>query len=308
MGRQRVSDIRFAWLEITGKCQLLCEHCYADSGPHGSHGSMRLEDWRRVIGQLSAQGVTAVQFIGGEPMLHPGLPGLIGYALDRGLRVEVFSNLVHVPEGLWPVLERDGVSLATSYYSDDPAEHAAVTGRPSHARTRANIAEAVRREIPLRAGVIDVREGQRTVAAQRELETIGVRQIGTDRLRQVGRGGRECTPDTSQLCGHCVSGVIAVSPDGSVWPCVFSRWLPVGNVMDTALADILASPGAQRVREELAADFAAREVTMADGKPKPPPPCDPKCGPACGPACNPSCWPTGAGPCTPKGGCQPNYD
>ncbi|MFI1825330.1 radical SAM protein [Streptomyces sp. NPDC020412] len=301
-----MSDIRFAWLEITGKCQLVCEHCYAGSGPRGNHGTLGTADWQRVIEQLADQGVTAVQFIGGEPTLHPGLSELIAFALDRRIRVEVFSNLVHVPQRLWPTLERDGVSLATSYYSDDPAEHTAVTGRPSHARTKANIAEAVRRKIPLRAGVIDVREGQRVSAAQRELESIGVQQIGTDRLRQVGRGARESTPDTSQLCGHCVSGVIAVSPDGSVWPCVFSRWLPVGNVMDAALADILVSPEAQRVRKELAADFAAREVTAA-GRPKPPP-CDPKCGPSCGPACNPSCWPTGTGPCRPKGGCQPNYD
>ncbi|MGW1974119.1 radical SAM protein [Streptomyces sp. NPDC001889] len=303
-----VLELTFAWLEITGKCQLLCEHCYADSGPRGSHGPMESDDWRRVIEQLAARGVTMVQFIGGEPMLHPDLSALIGFALDRGLRVEVFSNLVHVPASLWPVLARQGVSLATSYYSDDPAEHAAVTGRPSHARTRANVAEAVRRGVPLRTGVIDVREGQRVFAAQRELEMLGVQQIGTDRLRQVGRGVRESAPDTSQLCGHCTSGVIAISPDGSVWPCVFSRWLPVGNVLDAALADILASPEAQRVRDELTADFAAREVAMEGDKPKPPPLCDPKCGPACGPACNPSCWPTGAGPCTPNGGCQPNYD
>ncbi|MFI1013401.1 radical SAM protein [Streptomyces sp. NPDC020965] len=303
-----MQQLTFAWLEITGKCQLFCEHCYADSGPQGSHGLMESDDWRRVIEQLAARGVTMVQFIGGEPMLHPDLSGLVTYALDRGLRVEVFSNLVHVPAALWPVLEREAVSLATSYYSDDPAEHAAVTGRLSYARTRANVAEAVRRGIRLRAGVIDVREGQRVSAAQRELEMLGVREIGTDRLRRVGRGVRASTPDTSQLCGHCASGVIAISPDGSVWPCVFSRWLPVGNVRDAALADILSSPEAQRVREELMADFAAREVTAEGGKPKPPPPCDPKCGPACGPACNPSCWPTGAGPCTPKGGCQPNYD
>jgi hypothetical protein len=33
------------WLELTGKCQLACVHCYADSGPdkgHGSHGAPRM--------------------------------------------------------------------------------------------------------------------------------------------------------------------------------------------------------------------------------------------------------------------------
>lgn len=246
-----------------------------------------------------------VQFIGGEPTLYPNLPALVGHALDRGLRVEVFSNLVHVPAAVWEVLERPGVSLATSYYSDDSAEHASITRRPSYARTRANIAEAVRRKIPIRAGVVDVREGQRSAAAQQALITLGVPEIGTDRLRQVGRGVRDRQPDTSQLCGRCVSGVIAISPDGAVWPCVFSRWLPIGNVLEKALADILDSPEAERVRSELRLAFAERETTLPEAGKKP---CDPQCGPSCGPACSPSCWPTGTGPCSPKGGCQPNYD
>ncbi|MDT0305868.1 radical SAM protein [Streptomyces sp. DSM 44917] len=306
-----MSQIDFAWLEITGKCQLACEHCYAASGPDGTHGRMDSEDWRSVITQLADRGVTTVQFIGGEPTLHPGLPALITHALSHGLRVEVFSNLVHVAEAMWEVLERPGVSLATSYYSDDSAEHAAITRRPSYTRTRANIAEAVRRGIPIRAGVVEVLDGQRADAARRQLIDLGVRSIGTDRLRQVGRGVRNQRPDTSQLCGRCASGVIAISPDGAVWPCVFSRWLPVGNVLETALADVLDSPAAEEIRSGLRLEFERRAIAAEAAKKDPcgpKNPCDPQCGPACGPACQPSCWPTGTGPCRPKGGCQPNYD
>lgn len=43
--------ITFLELEITGKCNLACEHCYADSGPRGEHGRMAAEDWKRVIDQ-----------------------------------------------------------------------------------------------------------------------------------------------------------------------------------------------------------------------------------------------------------------
>lgn len=32
------APLRFLWLEITGRCQLACAHCYADSGPTGTHG------------------------------------------------------------------------------------------------------------------------------------------------------------------------------------------------------------------------------------------------------------------------------
>ena len=49
------SALRFLWLEITGKCQLACEHCYAESGPKGTNGVMTVEDWQRVIDEASRE-------------------------------------------------------------------------------------------------------------------------------------------------------------------------------------------------------------------------------------------------------------
>lgn len=299
----------FLWLEVTGRCQLECVQCYADSGPSGTHGSMTRADWVRVLDEAADLGVEMVQFIGGEPTLYPDLAPLIEYALARGLAVEVFSNLVHVTDEMWEVFARPRVSLATSYYSDDPAQHAAVTGRPSYPRTKANIAEAVRRGIPLRAGVIDLGGGQRAGAARTELVELGVPEIGYDRVRQVGRGVRDREASAEQLCGHCGDGVAAISPDGAVWPCVFSRWLPVGNVLDDALATILAGTEAERVRGELAEAFAGRD-SSATGKKKSggsPGPCQPECSPKpCQPVCSPRCSPS-CSPCAPSRRCWPSY-
>jgi MoaA/NifB/PqqE/SkfB family radical SAM enzyme len=104
-----MSGVSFVWLEITGKCQSECAHCYAESGPSSTHGSMTTVDWRRVIDQAAALGVSMVQFIGGEPTLHPELPGMVNHALTAGMEVEVFSNLVHVTPMLWEMFERPGV-------------------------------------------------------------------------------------------------------------------------------------------------------------------------------------------------------
>jgi MoaA/NifB/PqqE/SkfB family radical SAM enzyme len=158
-------------------------------------------------------------------------------ALGAGLKVEVFINLVHVTPGMWETFAKPGVRLATSYYPDHAAEHVAVTKRAgSHRHTRANIVEALRRDIPIRVGVIGLRDAQR-------------------HMRGVGRGGAGCASD---LCGGCAGEVAAVSPDGSVWPCVFSRWLPVGNVREAPFADILAGQRNLDVRRELAAEFQQR--------------------------------------------------
>ncbi|WP_291417494.1 SPASM domain-containing protein [Actinophytocola sp.] len=112
--------------------------------------------------------------------------------------------------------------------------------------------------------------GQRAEQAQAELVDLGVPAIGYDRLRQVGRGVRDQQASTAQMCGRCGDGVAAVSPDGAVWPCVFSRWLPIGNVLETELAAILAGPEAAGVRAELAETFAARKPSACrpDSAPK----------------------------------------
>lgn len=279
----RASEVGFLWLELTGRCQLACTHCYADSGPAGTSGTMTTPDWERVIEEAAALGVRMVQFIGGEPILHPDLPVLVERVLKRGMEVEVFSNLVHVSPRLWETFSRPSVRLATSYYSDDPNQHRAVTGRPSHARTRANIAEAVRRGIDLRVGIIDVYEGQRVEQARAELRALGVTDIGTDRLRGIGRGG---SADVGELCGHCGDGRAAVLPDGSVSPCVLSRWMTAGNVKRQQLAGILAG---QRMR-----DFtAAIPEPRADCQPEKIS-CKPKTadGGDCAPAEKPACRPT----------------
>jgi MoaA/NifB/PqqE/SkfB family radical SAM enzyme len=130
------------------------------------------------------------------------------------------------------------VSLAFSYFAKDAAAHNAVTGRPSHKATRRNAEKAASLGIPIRAGVIDfghVRE------AVNDLNLIGVTKVATDRVRHIGRGG-DSTPAPAELCGRCGHDVAAVSADGDVSPCIFSRWLRVGNVRQTPLADILGSP------------------------------------------------------------------
>jgi len=244
--------VSFLWLEITGKRQLRCVHCYAESGPLGAHGALTRSDWERVLDQAHDLGATTVQFIGGEPTLHPDLPALINYALHQDLSVEVFSNLVHVSLSLWEVFSQPGVRLATSYYTDDSNQHETITQRRgSYFRTKANIIEAVRRSIPLRVGIINVHDDQRIEQARRELEALGVQEIGIDRLRQVGRGIREGQPNISQLCGSCGGDFIAVLPDGAVSPCPISRWITIGNVRRDTLCSILTDQKLVRSRDDI---------------------------------------------------------
>jgi MoaA/NifB/PqqE/SkfB family radical SAM enzyme len=257
---------RMLWLDLTRKCQLECAHCYNDSGPRGGHGTMTRDDWMRVVDQAAANDVGHVQLIGGEPTLHPDGLDIAEHALDVGMRVEVFSNLVHVTAAWWDLLRREGMSLATSYYAKDAGTHNRITGRPSHRHTRANIRKAIVMGLPLRVGIITTAQ-EDVEAARRDLEDLGVARISVDHVRPFGRGADGQAPDVSGLCGACGDGRAAVSPDGTVSPCVFSTWMRAGNIQDGALADILSGP-----------DMAQARGTIRAGRKDDPPilvPCSP---------------------------------
>lgn len=263
------SPLRLLELEVTGRCQLECVHCYASSGPLGTHGDMLTSDWLAVIDQAAAMGVEEVQFIGGEPTLHPDLPVLVRHALGRGLEVEVYSNLVRVTPQMWDLFSLPGVRLATSYYSDDAEAHNAVTGRRSHHRTLANIEKAHVLGVPLRVGMVDIAPdaGQ----AAQTMRSMGAERVQVDHLRQIGRGVRDRSQGVDELCGMCGDGRVAVLPSGHIAPCVVSRWIDLGDVRSRGLAAALEGPNAAQVRGELSDAFRGRDGSCGpDGNCTPP--------------------------------------
>ncbi|MFD7131293.1 radical SAM protein [Streptomyces sp. NPDC059894] len=274
-----VARIRSLELEITGKCQLTCTHCLSESSPQATNGRMTPEDWCAVITDAAALNIRTIQLIGGEPTVHPHWQKFTELGLSLGLHVEVYSNLFHVRDEWWGVFSRDGVTLGTSYYSDDPEEHDKITGRAgSYARTRSNIRKAVTRGIPIRAGIVQVHPQQRIAEARAELEAMGVTNINTDRVRAVGRAMLPGTkPALSEMCGRCTRGRAAVLPNGDLAGCVLSRDFPAGNVRTTPLAELLGGEAWTELAARIPAPRAA--CTPDDSSD-----CDPAGTEACDPA------------------------
>lgn len=268
------------WAEVTGKCQLSCVHCYAGSGPEGTHGTMTVGQWKTVLTDAAALGTRAVCFIGGEPTMYPDLPELVRHALSEGMEVEVYTNLVFVSRKMWELFELPGVRVATSWYSSDREEHKQVTGRDTWRQTLANIEEVTRRGIRLRVGIIDgIVPGQHVQEGAALLRERGVTNVGSDYLREFGRG---TTCDPGQACGNCGQGRAAILPDGTVTPCPLTRWMDAGNVADVSLAAILPTV------TELADTIPAVQRRKCE-----PSDCAPEVG--CSPTfCSPACGPTHA--------------
>ena len=317
----------FLWLEITRKCNLNCIHCYADSSPSATHGDMSRQQWHEVIDDAHQMGVKHVQFIGGEPTIHKDLPELICDAAAHKMSIEVYSNLIHISPSLWKLFERLDVSLATSFYSVHPGVQNEITKGPSQEKTLANIKQAISRGIKLRIGMVDVLDKQDIPETIGMLRDLGVKNIRVDRSRGVGRAqlqNSQC--DVNELCGKCGYAKAAIDCDGDVFPCVFSRWLCVGNVLSSNLKDVLLGKQMSDTQQSLDAQFRARlnkeaasrshfiHRTLAEDLCPPEGECSPECTPnidcppnTCIPS-QPDCAPTpGPIPCDPEG-CPPNFN
>lgn len=296
-------DLSFLWLEITAKCNLECGHCYADSGPRQQlFGEMSTEEWLQVLAEGSSQGCRQVQFIGGEPTLHPDLPQMIAYAGWHGYSfIEIFTNATHVDDNLVRALIEHRANVATSFYSKDPVIHDAITRRQgSFVRTVKNIRRLISDGIPVRAGIIETPSNVGHAAAARGfLESLGVKDIKVDTQRGVGRGAMNRAPldPMAELCGECWKGKLCVTSSGKAYPCVFSRFVDLGSAK-RGIKPLLASDPLRQFRAALrAAEYAQT--------------CNPTCSP-CTPEsfreCSPDlrCSPGGSADCVPRSSCSPN--
>lgn len=327
------TELSFLWAEITGKCNLSCSHCYASSSPQGTHGAMTIPDWQQVIEEAAALGCRSIQFIGGEPTVHPGLPQLIRTARSFDMQVEVYTNLVSMKTAHWDVFQECSVRLATSFYTTDFKIHEEITQvRNSFEKTTANIKQAIKTGLPLRVGLVEMRSDQAIEEAETFLRELGVQHIRVDRVRHVGRGEAYIqitdsrTDPHEALCGQCAKGKACITPSGDMYPCVFSRWLSQGNVLQQPFRAIILGDQMAATRTDLTTFFLQRSIASQSGSfPCMPatepylktqdlshlftPLCDPddeECNPEI-PACPPNstCIPDYEEPCDPIKPCPP---
>ncbi len=80
-------------IEVTGACNLRCRMCLVSYRPalHRIAGSMRLEQFRRIVDALPELETITLQGLG-EPLLAPDLLAMVEHATARGLRVGFNTN------------------------------------------------------------------------------------------------------------------------------------------------------------------------------------------------------------------------
>ncbi len=76
-------------LEVTGRCNLACRHCFACS----QTDELSTEQWVTIIKQLPSVNARKIILTGGEPLLRKDLEVLIATAVDLGIGVDLNTNM-----------------------------------------------------------------------------------------------------------------------------------------------------------------------------------------------------------------------
>lgn len=241
---------KFAWIEITNKCNLRCIHCYNESCVQADK-IMSLEDYKLVLDSLINLGVRKIQIIGGEPFFNQdNLRKMLDYTIGKVDFIEIFTNGTLIRESWFEFLQKNHIHVALSVYSYDHEMHDKVTQcNGAWERTNRTINCLKAYHIPYRVCNVllkGIELGENhgnpyTLHINRDVvrmsgranfgllsdELIEKRLITKDSFRK---------PITKAFCskivsGHnCFSDRLYISADLKIYPCVMERRFDHGSV------------------------------------------------------------------------------
>lgn len=264
----RLDGFDTLFVELVGRCNERCVHCYADSAPTVD-AALDRATVVSAIDQAAQLGFRRVQFTGGDPLLCEFLPDAVAHARARGIaHVEIYSNGIALHDELLGQLAPHRPAFAFSMYSIDPDEHDRITRTPgSQRRTLAAIDRVVARGLDLRVSIIVVDQQTPIQDLIDQLRARGVKQVDWTRAVAVGRG--EAVAEASRAAvvappdaaasshagpiGVARSGKLCITYTGDIVPCIFQRTAVLGNVRNGSLLDVIGRtpPIATRPRPAL---------------------------------------------------------
>ncbi|MFB6135459.1 MAG: TIGR04347 family pseudo-SAM/SPASM protein [Halobacteriaceae archaeon] len=97
---------------LTRRCNLYCQHCYAGADVGRAPGELSTAEGRRLLDDLADYGVPVVLFSGGEPLVRDDLAELVAHAAGRGLRPVLSTNGTLLTEERAADLREAGLAYA----------------------------------------------------------------------------------------------------------------------------------------------------------------------------------------------------
>ena len=251
------------YVEITNLCNKNCSFCHGTVRPPRR---MTMEEFRQVADTL--HGVTEYMYfhLMGEPLTHSQLPEFVRHAREQGYKPIITTNGSLLPQRGEELLEAGVYKVNISVHSFEDGSREAYLEYINGCLDFADRASA--------AGVLVVfRLWNNGYDAGRNIDTQALmrERFGNDwkegrrgiKIRErlyLEHGERFDWPDMAAEdhgeCGFCygLKDQFGVLCDGTVVPCCLDSdgLLALGNLFETPLEEILASPRAVAIREGFA--------------------------------------------------------
>lgn len=267
-------------VELTNRCDLVCEHCYRASSPdkdlYIDHAVLM-----NYLREFHAHGGTIVELTGGEPTLHPDFLKTAawchGHMNTFGLLTNAYGIGERQADALAPY--KDNMVMAVSLDSCRPEFHSRFRGRPdAFGRTTRAIKLLAERGFLVRAGMSVTLENFFDIEGTIRLARgLGASKFTFSFVYDVGRAGESTLsrikklPDSARYFdyynrmleehkdflvtisearrkslkkGNCglVHRTVTLSPGGLLRPCVmFDKSLTLGDINRQSFEEIFSA-------------------------------------------------------------------
>jgi len=150
-------------ISVTDRCNLRCRYCMPAEGMKWLPRDELLTDDEivRLVRVLSAEGMSEIRITGGEPLVRPGLPALIGRisAVEGVREIAMTSNGVLLAAAIDDLVANGLKRVNVSIDSLDPARFAQITRRDDLHRALEGLAACERHESlrPIKVNAVALR-------------------------------------------------------------------------------------------------------------------------------------------------------
>ncbi len=280
-----------ASLELTYRCNWRCVFCY--NPRHHDRQALSVGDWCTVLDDLRALGTFYVALTGGEPLAHPGFLAIARAVRERAFALRILTNGALVTDALAEeIAALRPMAVELSLHGAIAETHDRATAVPGSLQAMLRGLDRLRGRgvgVVLKTPLTCLNEseiaGMRRLAEERGVPwrvdpTLTPRDDGdrgplayrasdeaTERaFRELVSLGRPPQEDRTEGGTNCGLGrtMVAVDPEGNVFPCLQWRRAPLGNVRDTRLRDMWAG-SAERLHAASVARAANDRLVQIGG-------------------------------------------
>ncbi len=259
------------FIEITNQCNLNCKFCKCDDILYRKTGckkwpsnrkALSIEQWKDVICQAKNLRCKNFIIIGGEPLLEfEKLKEIVKYideSNDPDTRITIYTNGTLLNDEKINFIKHHNINVCVQILSDNNLTYQEITGEKRVFDVISeNINKLKANSIPYNLlflisrfneeEVNNVIEKFKSSAIKIEfIYPINNNFYSNKYIEQMYDRSKDfiklSLPMFDKLSKYntCYNGTLAISCDGSTYPCIMSRKLYLGNVNDLSLKDILS--------------------------------------------------------------------